>query len=167
MSVGFCRPVQPELGVIIWLVPCFLGVLNRHLFGRLSSSCLFCQLLRHFWCGRFRSHNRVILVQGQGGSLDPRFASVSACSFPMMRVSYRVHSPLILQPRCRKIFISFRQACTYSLPAVGPPIRALSAVWLSTQGQVILSSVQPSTWARSPSCIAWVLPSSMSLLVPI
>lgn len=127
----------------------------------------FCHSVRQWWCGQFRSHHRVVLVQVQFSSFDPRFAGLSACSLPLMPTCDGVHFPLTLQPLCLKIFIFFRHALTYSLPAVGPPARAPGAFWLSTQRKIVwllLFLVTSSLWL---SCIPCISPSSMSALVPI
>lgn len=137
------------------------------LVGRVVNCWFFCHLERQWWYSLFRSDDSVVLVQSHSSSFNPRFSSLSACSLPLMLTCDGVHFPLPSQPRCRKIFMSFRHALRYFLPTVSPPPRALSAFWLSTHKKIAWFAVSPFTSSFRPSCIACISPSSIFALLPI
>lgn len=91
------------------------------------SWCRVCHASAQLWYGRARSHVRVVWLHGHGLSLAPSFAGMSAFWFPFIPIWDVVYFPLILKPSCHKIFTSSSHALTYSLPALGPPVKALSA----------------------------------------
>lgn len=79
----------------------------------------------------------------------------------------RVHFPLILQPLCCKTFTSSRHLPTYSLFKVGTPDSALSVFWLSIGEKICLFLVPDFRKVWSTSWVAFISPSSMTLLLPM
>lgn len=79
----------------------------------------------------------MILHQLHDISVVPFSAIVSAYLFRLILTCDGVHFSLISHLSSCKTFTSFKHALTYSLPAVDPPVNAISSFWFSTPNNIV------------------------------